>query len=440
MSPSYVRVAIDTGVVACGRVPEDLCTPMNSHPARVTEETAAQTADILPLGRAGVILLGTSMSISNLKGEKVALGQMTVGKKLGEGGFGVVHEAALSGVDFRFAVKFLDPSPFNNSEKARERFFKEAELLLRLRHPHIIAIYGLGEHDGRPYILMERFDGFSVQNSRDHATATAEGVLAFVERIAGAMAFAHAKNVVHRDIKPSNLMTIRGDARVLDFGIAAVMDPERKRITGSGGAGGDAFSAPEYLANPKLLDPKCDIYSVGACWLWVLTGKTPIGTGWESALGEVKDVSEDYRRVLLRCLAKADNRYATMDQLRDDLHALQAQLKPSIHPDEVGDDDAYVLGVIVSELSISSESIAPHQIERAVSSMSPLALRIAHMKLHRLKLVETFTDEDYNGNRFQMVRITKLGESWLENNRERAEALLRERTPRPAAPSDDIPF
>jgi serine/threonine protein kinase len=380
------------------------------------------------------------MSTLDLKGEKVALGQMTVGKKLGEGGFGVVHEAALSGVDFRFAVKFLDPSPFNNSEKARERFFKEAELLLKLRHPHIIAIYGLGEHEGRPYILMEKFDGFSVEDSRGHATATADGVLAFIERIADAMAFAHSKNVVHRDITPRNLMTIRGDARVLDFGIAAVLDPDRKRLTGSGGIGGDAFSAPEYLADRKLIDPRCDIYSVGACWLWVLTGKTPSGMGWENALREVEGASEDYQRVLLRCLAKADNRYATMDQLLDDVHALQAQLQPSIHPDEVGDDDAYVLGVIVNELSISSESVAPHQIERAVSGMSALALRVAHKKLHRLKLVETFTDEDYNGNEFQMVRLTQLGDAWLEKNRERTDGLLRARAPRVLAPDPDIPF
>ncbi len=382
------------------------------------------------------------MSTLKLDGETISLGQLTVGKKLGEGGFGVVHEAALAGINFSFAVKFLDPSPFNSdAAKARARFFKEAEFLLRLRHPNIIALYGMGEHEGRPYILMEKFDGFPLQEARDHATASAASVLPFIELVAGALAYAHSRRVVHRDIKPANLMTIRGDARILDFGVAAALDPDGKRLTRTGGTiGGDAFSAPEYLSNPRLIDPRCDIYSVGACWYWVLTGKTPQGLGWENALRDVDNVNLDYQRVLMRCLAQPDSRYATMDQLRDDVRALRDGLRPSMHPDELGDDDGYVLGLIASELSLSSQSVSPVQIERAANSITTLALRIAHRKLLRLKLTETFTDEDFNGNQFPMIRLTEDGEAWLERNRDRAETLLRARAPRIPAASDDIPF
>lgn len=382
------------------------------------------------------------MSISNLLGGKVALGQLTVGKEIGKGGFGVVYEAALSGVSFPFAVKFLDPSPFNtDAVTARKRFYKEAELLLKLRHPHIIAIYGLGEHEGKPYILMEKFDGFRLREVRDRSAPDPTDVLPFVEFIAGALAYAHSKNVVHRDIKPSNLMTIRGDARVLDFGIAAVLDPDGSRLTRTGGTvAGDAYSAPELIENPKLLDPRCDIYSVGACWFWLLTGKTPQGTGWEASLREVDGVSPDYQRVLLGSLASSDKRYPTMEQLLEQVRSLRAGLRPALRPDEIGDDDAYVLGVIASELSVSSEAVTPHQLEHAASSMTPLALRIAHKKLLRLKMVETSTEEDFNGNEFRLIRLLSEGETWLEKNQERVATLLRARAPKPVPHNEDIPF
>ena len=87
---------------------------------------------------------------SQLQGNKIPLGQIAVGKQIGAGGFGVVHVATISGIRVPFAIKFLDPSPFNSDESAaRDRFFREAEILFRLRHPHIIGIYGVGEHEGR---------------------------------------------------------------------------------------------------------------------------------------------------------------------------------------------------------------------------------------------------------------------------------------------------
>jgi serine/threonine protein kinase len=100
---------------------------------------------------------------TKLLGARVALGELKVGKEIGKGGFGVVHEASIAGISFPFAVKFLDPSPFNaDLASARARFFREAELLFKLRHPHIVAIYGVGEHEGRPYILMEKFAGLNL--------------------------------------------------------------------------------------------------------------------------------------------------------------------------------------------------------------------------------------------------------------------------------------
>jgi hypothetical protein len=129
-----------------------------------------------------------------------------------------------------------------------------------------------------------------------------------------------------------------------------------------------------------------------------------------------------------------------MEQLVEQVRSLRAGLRPALRPDELGDDDAYVLGVIASELSLFSESVTPHQVERAASSMTPLALRIAHKKLLRLKMVEAFTDEDYNGNQFPSLRLLSEGEAWLEENQERVATLLLARAPKPVPHNEDIPF
>ena len=156
-------------------------------------------------------------------------------------------------------------------------FLREANLLFRFRHARIVPIYGVGEHDGKPYILMEFFPGHNLVQARESfGIPDAQAILPFIEFAAEALGYAHSLDVVHRDIKPTNLMTIRGDARVLDFGIAALLDPKGQRFTRASAAiAGDAFSAPELTDNPMLVDPRCDLYSLGACWFWLLKRIAP---------------------------------------------------------------------------------------------------------------------------------------------------------------------
>lgn len=386
------------------------------------------------------------MSGPLLKGTQVPLGEIRVGQEIGAGGFGVVHEAELSGVKFPFAIKFLHPSAFaTDAAKARDRFFREAETLLRLRHPHIIPIYGIGEHEGRPYILMERFGGKPLQKAREVGQPKAENVLRFVDFVAGALGHAHARNVVHRDVKPSNLMTTAGDARVLDFGIAAALDPDGRRLTRTGGTQvGDAYSAPELLENPRLVDPRCDVYSLGACWFWTLTGKVPTGLDWHAALKEVPDVSADYQRVLLRTLAKPDARYATMEELGADVRSLRVGARPVLRPDDVRDEDALALALVGAACHFAADAVSVAQINDGLtrSSNGPLAIGVVHRKLLRLALVETFLDHDWRSrSEERMLRLTDAGVAWLEANESRAAALLRDLPPRPVPPDpDDIPF
>jgi len=271
---------------------------------------------------------------SALVGQSVPFGNITVGDFIAKGGFGVVHKASIAGVRFPFAVKFLDPHPFNpNVESARARFFQEAETLFRLRHPNIVAIYGVGTHtDGRPYILMENFEGVNLSQAKETGGVDSSAALAYVEMFAAGLCHAHSMGVVHRDITPRNLM-IRTDefgthtARVLDFGIAAALDPEGARLTRTGGTCvGDTFSAPELIADPRQRNSSCDVYSLGACWLWLLTGHAGKGLGWSEALHHT--VPPDYARVVLSCLRPLEER-CSMGELLKCVRALVNGASPA---------------------------------------------------------------------------------------------------------------
>ena len=389
----------------------------------------------------------TAMARVSHKGMSIQLGKMIVGEQLGQGGFGVVHKVVLSGINMTFAVKFLHPSMGNDDrEVAKKRFFREAELLFRFRHSHIVPIYGVGEHDGRPYILMEYFPGRNLIGARQIAgQPDPQIVLPFIEKVGGALGYAHTSNVVHRDIKPQNLMTRRGDARVLDFGVAALMDPAGERFTRTSDAvAGDAFSAPELTENPKLIDPRCDIYSLGACWFWLLTGMSPKGLNWESKLRASANISKPYEQVILRCLDQADRRYPTAGDLVADVRALHRGETPSQSPHDLTDDQARVLGVIVGACPTSLESVSFYNIEQAIGNrQSRIRTSIALRRIIALKMVQEEQMEDgYNNGPFNVYRPLPTGAEWAERNLSRIEEL--ERLPEALnvviSADDDIPF
>lgn len=379
--------------------------------------------------------------------KNIHLGTLRLGKFIGQGGFGSVHEANLEGIDFKFAIKLLDPSPFNtDSAAARRRFFQEAEILFKLRHPHIVAIYGIGEHEGRPYILMERLRGKNLNEARSISAPNPDQALAFLEGAASGLEYAHKAGVLHRDIKPSNLMALRSEARILDFGIATILDPDGSRMTRTGGSCvGDAFSAPELVENPKLKDPRCDVYSLGACWFWLLTGQAPKGLQWEEALRSRVQITPDYERVLLRCLEQPSRRYPGMQELLADIRALRNGVRPGAGHELLTNDDAIIFGVLVGSCLGTQGSLSSYYLEQNLhGAVTRFSLAMSTRRLSRQGLIEQFMESDDFGNESASLRVTEVGMTWAEKNRERIEAELKRIKP-PPSPSygkkdDDIPF
>lgn len=295
---------------------------------------------------------------------------------------------------------------------------------------------------------MERFPGMDLQNARDkHGAPSPADVLPFIRMVASGLAHAHSKAIVHRDLKPTNLMTIRGDARVIDFGIARIIDPEGFRYTRSGGTPiGGQFAAPELEDDPRLEGPRIDVFGLGACWYWLLTGQVPIGRSWETALTKIEGVDERYAAVVFKTLEPLELRFRTMEELEREVHALETGESPTSLDDLVTNDDAVlVLGVIFEQESLDSGGgIAVYNLERQVAGhISKLRLRLALDVLFARGFVERQQTTQWNEDYMEFV-VTPPGQAWVKEHKQRVEKLLKTieaPSQEPADESDeDIPF
>lgn len=198
-------------------------------------------------------------------------------KVIGKGGMSTVYRAHDTWLDIYRAVKVLSPE-LAQKQTIRRRFELEAKTMARLRHPNIVTVHDVGIDEDLLYIVMEYIKGGTVRELLHmHGKIPAKAAVQMAKEVCDAIQASHDKGVIHRDVKPHNmLLTSSGGLKVTDFGIARLIDNEKRGDTRAGDLMGTwAYMSPEQRSSAKTVEPRSDVYSIGASLYSMLTNKEP---------------------------------------------------------------------------------------------------------------------------------------------------------------------
>ena len=273
------------------------------------------------------------------KGSTVA-GRYTIIEELGRGGMGVVYKAEDTKLKRTVALKFL-PTELTHIPEVHERFTREAQAAAALDHPNICTVYEFDQAEDTNFISMAYIEGQSLRKKIESGPLDLEGALRIAEQVAEGLKEAHKKGVVHRDIKSANIMvTERGQAKIMDFGLARVT--ESTLVTQEGMTMGTVtYMSPEQARGEKV-DHRTDIWSLGVVLYEMLTGKLPFRGEHEQAIvysilkekpEPITDLKTDIplsiEQVVSKTLEKdPEKRYQQAEELLDDLESISAGIVP----------------------------------------------------------------------------------------------------------------
>ena len=251
---------------------------------------------------------GSRLTPPPMEAVAAAFPQFEILELIGIGGMGVVYKARQPKLDRVVALKLL-PQSHGADPAFAERFHREARVLARLTHPHIVSVFDFGESGGFCYLLMEFVDGVNLRQAMQAGRFSPAQALAIVPDICSALQYAHDQGVLHRDIKPENiLLDGQGRVKIADFGIAKLVgdpsDPQTGLTLTQSGArlGTPHYMAPEQIEKPSEVDHRADIYSLGVVFYELLTGELPLGRFAAPSAKTPLDARVD--EIVMRALAK----------------------------------------------------------------------------------------------------------------------------------------
>lgn len=255
--------------------------------------------------------------------------------ELGRGGMGVVYKAWHT-TSKRFVALKMIRTGAEAKESRRKRFRLESEAVAKLSHPNIIQIYEVGEFEQHPFFSLEFCSGGSLAKKLSGAPMLPQAAAQVVEKLARAVAVAHAQQIIHRDLKPANiLLSSEGEPKISDFGLAKRLDSDDPQSRAGAVLGTPSYMPPEQaIGAANQIGPAADIYALGAILYECLTGRPPFRSATAiDTLDQVRHqdpvaprllnatVPAELDTICLKCLRKSPaQRYATAAALADDLH------------------------------------------------------------------------------------------------------------------------
>ena len=270
-----------------------------------------------------------ALLMASLEGQ--TLGQYKVIAQMGSGGMATVYKAYQARLDRYVAIKMLHEA-FQEDKNFLARFEREAKIVARLEHPHIVPVFDFDEYNGRPYLVMKYIEGRTLKAELEAAPLTLDDILRIMPPVADALDYAHRQGVLHRDIKPSNIIIdTNGTPYLTDFGLARMAQLGDSTLSQDVLLGTPHYISPEQAMGNRDLDARTDLYSLGVVLFELVVGRVPFSADTPFAVIHDQiyrplpkpssinpEITPAVDAVLEKALAKAPaDRYATATEMID---------------------------------------------------------------------------------------------------------------------------
>ena len=274
------------------------------------------------------------------------IGAYTITDELGKGGMATVYKARHNKLERDVAIKVMHPT-YSGEETFIRRFEREARVVARLEHSHIVPVYDYAVHEGHPYLVMRYIEGETLKDRLNEGNLSTREILRLTDAIADALDYAHNEGVLHRDIKPSNILLTAGrGVYITDFGLARVMQSGESTLSQGMIMGTPHYISPEQAKGVAELDGRADIYSYGVILYEMATGRVPFRAESDFSIihAQIFDapplpsmindaINPRLEMVLLKVLEKEpDARYRTAGEMAAVLHRALDDMPSSVAP------------------------------------------------------------------------------------------------------------